>query len=201
MAFQSEISDQEHLDRLRGGDESALRTIFDRYYAQLLGDVFPYIQDEDTCQDLVQEVFVELWRKRSTIEIHTSLRAYLRRAAINRALNYIKVNRRTVLEETDSWKDTADLSSDEIQQQARQEGLEDALRQAIEELPEKCRLVFSLSRFEQLSHKEIAEQLGISTKTIENQITKAMRLLRAALHKYSKLSSVVILALKWWWYG
>ncbi|MBK6932798.1 MAG: sigma-70 family RNA polymerase sigma factor [Saprospirales bacterium] len=76
-----------------------------------------------------------------------------------------------------------------------------ALHQAISQLPEKCRLVFSLSRFEHLSHREISTRLGISVKTIENQITKAMRLLREAMIKHTHLSPVVILLLKWWWGG
>jgi len=178
-----------------------LRAIFDQHYPLLLGDIHRYIPDEDTCQDLAQEVFVEFWRKRSVLEIHTSLRAYLRRAAINRALNFIKANRRTVLDAGDQWGEMADTDFEDLQLQGKQEDLEAALREAIEHLPEKCRLVFSLSRFEQMSHKEIAAELDISTKTIENQITKAMRLLREAMLKYSKLSSVVILALKWWWSG
>lgn len=194
-------SEQVWLAGLRKGDESALRKIFDKHYPLLVGDVYQYIADEDTCKDLAQEVLVELWRKRETLEIHTSLRAYLRRAAVNRALNYIKSNRRTVLDEPDQWTETADSSAQDIQIKNRQETMEAVLRQAIEQLPEKCRLVFSLSRFENRSHREISEALGISVKTIENQITKAMKLLRAALANYSDLSPMVILALIWWMKG
>lgn len=183
---------------LREGDEAALRSIFDHHYPLIVGDVYRYIPDLDTCKDLAQEVFVELWRKRETLEVHTSLRAYLRRAGINRALNYIKVNRRTLLEDTaDFWADKEDSTQQEITRKNEQDSLEAALQAAIQQLPEKCRLVFSLSRFEQLSHKEIAQQLGISVKTIENQITKAMKLLREALLKYPDLSPVVICMLYW----
>ena len=72
------------------------------------------------------------------------------------------------------------------------EGKENALYAAIDSLPEKCRVVFNLSRFEELSHKQIAEQLGISTKTIENQITKALKILREALIKHPNLSAIGI---------
>ena len=201
MPAAPDTTEQIWLTELRAGDQSALRKIFDQYYPLLLSDIYHYVPDEDSCKDLVQEVFVELWKKRETLHIHSSLRAYLRRAAINRALNYIKVQRRTQLEDTATWADTADKSLQDIDHKNVQERREAALHQAIEQLPEKCRLVFSLSRFEQLSHREIAEQLGISVKTIENQITKAMRQLRETMLKYPDLSSVVILALKWWWIG
>jgi RNA polymerase sigma-70 factor (ECF subfamily) len=157
------------------------------------------VPDEDTCQDLAQEVFVELWRKRSDLDIHTSLRAYLRRAAVNRALNYLKTNKHFVSEASEHFAHVTDTSARDISRKLEQEALEDALHAAIETLPEKCRAVFSLSRFEQMSHREIADQLGISVKTIENQITKAMKILREALLRHADLSPVVIWALKCWW--
>jgi RNA polymerase sigma-70 factor (ECF subfamily) len=186
------------LAALSHGDESALRQIFDRYYNTLLGNVYRIVPDEDTCQDLVQEVFVELWRKRAEIDIHTSLQAYLRRAAVNRALNFLKTQRRIQLQESDEWATSADTSQADIRMLEKQESLEAALHRAIELLPEKCRLVFSLSRFEQMSHREIAAQLDISVKTIENQITKAMKLLREVMLRSRDLSPVVIWLLNYW---
>lgn len=192
-------SEQQWLAQLRSGDEMALRRIFDRYYAALLGDVYRIVPDEDTCQDLAQEVFVELWKKRSELDIHTSLRAYLRRAAVNRALNYLKSSRRFSFGDTGNASDSADTSERDISVKHEQDTLEEALHAAIDTLPEKCRIVFSPSRFEDMSHREISEHLGISVKTIENQITKAMKILRQILVRYSELSPVVILALKCWW--
>lgn len=198
METSTNTSEQQDLARLRQGDTAALRRLFDQHYPRLLSAVYPYVSDEETCKDLAQDVFVELWNKRETLGIHTSLGAYLRRAVVNRALNYIKANRRTVLDESTDRHDVADTSAQDIRHKNEQERLETVLHAAIERLPEKCRLVFSLSRFEHLSHREIAEQLGISVKTIENQITKAMRLLREAMLEHRHLSPVVILALKWW---
>lgn len=200
MISNTDSTDPQWLDALRAGDERALRAIFDRYYSVLLGDIYRIIPDEDTCQDLAQEVFVELWRKRGELDIHTSLRAYLRRAAVNRALNYLKTSRRFVFDESEQLTRSADTSESDILNKQEQETLEAALHAAIDTLPEKCRVVFSLSRFEQMSHREIAEKLGISIKTIENQITKAMKTLRDILAKHSDLSPVVIWALKWWWW-
>lgn len=199
MIPHTDTSEQEWLAALREGDESALRRIFDRHYSRLIGVIYRIVPDEDSCQDLAQEVFVELWRKRSELDIHTSLRAYLHRAAVNRALNYLKTSRRFVFDEPEHLARTADSSVRDIGNKVEQETLEAALHAAIETLPEKCRVVFSLSRFEQLSHREIAERLGISVKTIENQITKAMKILRDALVRHADLSPVVIWALKYWW--
>lgn len=198
MASGQNSTEQSLLTALGKGDESALRQIFDRYYSSLLSTVYRIIPDEDTCQDLVQEVFVELWRKRADLDIHTSLQAYLRRAAVNRALNFLKTQRKTQLQEPDDWSAEADTSQTDIRLLEKQESLEAALHRAIDQLPEKCRLVFSLSRFEQMSHREIAGQLGISVKTIENQITKAMKFLREVLVHSRDLSPVVIWLVNYW---
>jgi RNA polymerase sigma-70 factor (ECF subfamily) len=191
-----ESAEQRWLAALRSGDEGALRAIFNRHYPLLLGDIYRIIADQDTCKDLAQEVFVELWKKRKEIDIHTSLRAYLRRAGVNRALNYLKSNKRFQIELNENLiPDSADTTIADRQEQDARENLENALGQALDTLPEKCRAVFSLSRFEQLSHKEIAEQLGISTKTVENQITKAMKILREFANRHRDLSQIVILCL------
>lgn len=186
----------ELLAAIKRGEQGALNKLFHQHYTLLLSDVYRLIKDEDTCKDIAQEVFVELWNKRETLDVHTSLRAYLRRAAVNRALNHIKTSKRTVLDDdAQHWAETGENTEDTMEIHDRAETREQLLRQAIDALPEKCRLVFSLSRFDNMSHKEIAEKLGISVKTIENQITKAMKLLREALRRHTHLSPVVILML------
>lgn len=188
----------QQLSALRQGDPKALRAIFDQHYPPLAKALRRYISDQETCKDIVQDVFVEIWNKRASIEIHTTLYGYLWQATLNKGLNYINTSRRIVLNEPDDWAEEEDNSEQEIANKLAKENLEQALREAIEQLPEKCRLVFSLSRFEHLSHREISEQLGISTKTIENQITKAMKVLRAILTSRPELSAIVIFTLKYW---
>lgn len=192
-----ETTEQQLLSALRFGNEAALRQIFDRHYPLVLSDIYRLIPDRDTCQDLAQELFVELWNKRESLDVHSSLRAYLRRAAVNKSLNYIKASRRFQFEDTDDLGHLPDTSASDTQKREKQDSLEATLHTAIDALPEKCRIVFNLSRFEQLSHREIAEKLGISVKTIENQITKAMKMLRDAMANYTELSPAVILWLKW----
>lgn len=191
------------LSKLRNGEETALREIFDQYYSWLLSEASKVLNDDDSCKDVVQEVFVELWRRRESLEIRQSLPAYLKRATFNRAINLLKSQQRFSFSD-DIWKEGDSQEFQEMdfaEEQAKiieNESLSTDLQTAIESLPEKCRLVFRLSRFEERSHREIAEQLGISVKTIENQITKALRILRAAMVNRQKLSSIVILALEWW---
>jgi len=169
------------LERLKEGDEAALKKIFDAYYPDLVARIFRIIPDPDACQDIAQDVIVELWNRRDSLEIHSSLGGYLNKAAVNRALNYIKSRNRNVIDASAELPDSADVSDINMVSAEHNEELESRLHDAIGKLPERCRAVFALSRFEGLSHKEIAERLGISVKTIENQITKAMKLLRESL--------------------
>lgn len=192
-------SEQQLVSALQFGNEGAFREIFDRHYPLLLTDIYRIVRDEDACQDLAQELFVDLWNKRDSIDIHTSLRAYLRRAAVNKSLNYLKSSRRFFVNDLETMPEAADDSAQEIRHKESQESLEEVLHRAIDSLPEKCRVVFNLSRFEQLSHREIAEKLGISVKTIENQITKALKSLRESMAGYGELSPAVILWLKCCW--
>jgi RNA polymerase sigma-70 factor, ECF subfamily len=191
-----EHSELAWLADLKSGKEDALRAIFDQHYAALVGDAQRLIRDTDTCRDLAQEVFVELWRKREHIEVHSSLRAYLRRAVVNKALNHLKSSQKFLFTDADDLDSPEDSFAATLAQE-NQDNLEAALHAAVESLPEKCRIVFSLSRFEDMTHKEIADRLQISVKTIENQITKAMKILRETMIAYRELSSIVILLALW----
>lgn len=191
----ADSNEQLWLSALLTDDEGALRSIFDHYYAGLLQDAWRITGDTDAARDLVQDVFVELWKKRREIAVHTSLRAYLRRAVLNRALNYLKANRRTALDLPDNLQQIPDTTAADLAQQEDMEQREARVRAAIAALPEKCRIVFMLSRFEQMSHKEIAEKLNISVKTIENQITKAIKILRENLLNHPDLYALIIFLL------
>jgi RNA polymerase sigma-70 factor (ECF subfamily) len=198
MSITPYASAEEDLEQLRRGCTAALRRIFDRYYPELVAAVFYYTSDEESSKDIVQEVFTELWIRRQTLNIRLSLGAYLRRAAINRALNYLKTRQRYQFhDDTTPWQDLADLSEHDRQWKEHQDDLEMQLRHAIEQLPERCRIVFMLSRFEGMSHRAIAEQLGISVKTIENQLIRATRLLRQALESHRYLPVIVLLWIKY----
>lgn len=161
--------------------------MFKRYYAFLCQVVYKIIPKAEVAEDIVQELFADLWRKREQLEFTGSIQGYLRRAAVNKTLNYIRDNKFRFEEE----EQIAQMPSDHEQASARVEmtELQEAIDKAVDSLPERCRAVFALSRYEQLSHQEIAAQLGISVKTVENQITKALRILRDELGPYIKTDS------------
>lgn len=174
-------SDEELLTRVKGGDKIAFRRLFDRHYRTLLGTAINILRDLDKGKDAVQEVLLNLWQKRDQIEVRGEVGTYLKRSVINRALNQIR-REKPFVETAEVAEKPLDAAS-AVDQLAHAQ-LQEALQAALAQLPERCRLVFVLKRLEGLSQKEIAAQLDISTKTVENQITKAAKHLAEALKAY-----------------
>ncbi len=171
------------LIRLLGDDsERAIVLLFEAYYSYICKAVYKIIPDAVLVEDLAQEVFLELWRKRSQLRITTSLKAYLRRAAVNKALNYIRDERVNLTDERRVPEIRAKQAGALERMEAQE--LQAVIDRAVDSLPDRCRIIFVLSRFEDRTYKEIAEQLGISVKTVENQISKALRALRKQLGPY-----------------
>ena len=177
-----ETSDHTLINGIRAGDRSAFRQLFDRYYKILLGTAINILKAEQHGKDCVQEVFLSIWKNREKLEIRSAVAPYLKRAVINRALNQIKAGKPFVDAETTLAEKPSQLT-DALDDLALSE-LETALEAALETLPERCRMVFVMKRLEGMSQKEIAQALNISTKTVENQITKAMKVLTRALQRY-----------------
>src|SRR4051794_36467953 len=149
------------------------------------------LKDEMEAEEIVQNVFVRLWEKQNSLRIETSLKAYLYRMIYNDCMNQIK-HKAVVLkfqkEKMYVMKNERNNADDRISSTQLNEQLSNALL----ELPQQCRTVFQLSRFEELKYREIAVQLGISEKTVENQMGKALKLLRMKLVDFLPL--IIILA-------
>lgn len=147
------------------------------------------LQDELMAEEIVQTVFLKLWENRNRMSIHTSLRAYLYKSVYHESLNYLKhkkVQRRYIEEAVvEQKRQQADdvVADTELRHQ---------LHAALQRLPEKCRTVFQLSRFEELRYQEIAERLGISVKTVEAHMGKALKLLRLRLADFLPLLIVIL---------
>jgi len=169
------------LTRLRQSDKNVLRDLFDEHYLTLCKLMYPYIKEKSLVEDLAQEVFLRIWEKRLTIKISTSVGGYLRRMAINEALAYLRKKKVFEQEFTDTVPHQHDQSGEEHYLHGELNG---RIGIAINKLPPKCRTVFQLSRFEELTYREIAERLDISIKTVENQMGKALRILRESLKDY-----------------
>ncbi len=179
MKPQKHYTDEELTEALSMGRKEAIENIFLQYYSFVRIKVHRIVKDEHAAEDVAQEVFFEIWKNRSKLPIISSFKAYLQRASVNRAMNYVR-------DLKIKWDDEDKLmgeSSEEISalQQVELKDFQNEVDQAIDSLPEKCRVVFILSRFEDMSHKEISEHLGISVKTVENHMTKALKLLKQQL--------------------
>ena len=179
---------------LQQGDESALKSIFNQYYKYLLVTAYNIVGDNSKAKDLVQDVFFEIWKKRSQINIQYSLKAYLRKAVVNRGLNYLKMHQRIDWGEEHFDVQTPDQTASP-HTLVEASDLQTIINNTIDNLPPKCKTIFSLSRFEKISHKEIAQKLDISTKTIENHITKALKLIRTAVDQYNDLGIFILFSL------
>lgn len=158
--------------------------LFRQHYPFVCQVVYKYVADRSKVEDIAQEIFAELWIKKDVIQIHTSIGSYLRRMAITRALNYIRDTKKYNWDELDM---TSEVIRESISGHAsaldrlEESELRIRIQKAINQLPEKCRIVFLLSRHDELTYAEISRQLNISIKTVENQIGKALKLLRSAL--------------------
>ena len=182
IANHMSINGSELVSLLSQDAEKALKQMYDQYYTYLCYAVYNVLPDRNVSEDIVQEVFFEIWKKRETLNITSSLRAYLKRAAINRTLNYIR-DRKIKFEEEDTALAVADTRV-EVTKEMEADELKVKIAEAMNELPEKCRIVFGMSRYEEMSYKEIAEKLDISVKTVENQISKALKMMRLSLAQY-----------------
>jgi RNA polymerase sigma-70 factor, ECF subfamily len=170
--------------RVRAGDETALGVIFRAFVLPLCIFAHRYVDSRDTAAELVQDVFYRIWRGRENWQVEESLKAYLYRATRNRVLDFLKHQR---LERRWAERSLREHSAETARPPAAQdEALEArelaaALERALEELPERRRLVFLLRWRDGLSHREIAGRLGVSVKTVENQLTRAISSLRQRL--------------------
>lgn len=154
-------------------DEAAFRKVFGRYYPRMLAFLRSFLQSDDDAEDVAQNVFVKLWMKREVLLDREYLDIYLFRMTVNFAINFSKVRKRHVGLEDIDLPDELDPGL-EFDSRNRL----DTIFKAVSEMPEKRREVFILSRLHGMSHKEIAEKLNVSAKTVENHINFALRELR-----------------------
>lgn len=157
-----------------------MKSLYQKYYNILCSQVFHILKDRIVTEDIVQEVFAEIWKKREELNINQSIEGYLKRACRNRSLNYIRDNKI-------KWEDDSQLinlqdSTVSTVDKLSVIELEKEIKEGVMTLPEKCGIVFSLSRYEEMSYLEIAQELGISVKTVENQISKALKILREKIY-------------------
>jgi RNA polymerase sigma-70 factor (ECF subfamily) len=179
------LNNEEVIPLLLSGDEATFERVYKQYLRPLHVYAISMLRDEDVAKGMVQNVFLKLWERRDRLSLSGSLQAYLYGAVYNECLNNIrhqkvKVNHQQYAVYTMNDNDTGGTGMELLD-------LKEKLQQALNELPEKCRTVFQLSRFEELKYQEIADRLSISIKTVEAQMGKALKILRLKLVDYLPL--------------
>jgi RNA polymerase sigma-70 factor (ECF subfamily) len=163
--------------------------IFRLHYANLCAYAYKYLQEKEASEELVQDVFFKLWVKRTEIDIQSSLKSYLYRAVRNGALNvisHLKIREEYKASNEQNRLDTEMQDGDELVGSE----LNQCIQSSLMKMPEQRRRIFVMSRYEDLKYREIAEQLGVSIKTVESQMTKALKFLRVELREYLPLISL-----------
>lgn len=184
-------SDQQVFLAIQSGQTPAFEMLFKTHYQPLCRYANSYLKDPDGAEEIVQAAFIGFWEKRKSISIDTSLKSYLYRVIRNSCLNELKheqVKQKYFANETLK----GEAQSQPADQLAIHVELEEKIREAIQTLPEQCRLIFRMSRFEELKYQEIADQLNLSVKTVENQMGKALKIMRVQLKEYLPLLAILM---------
>ena len=161
-------------------DEAAFEQVFKTHFKRLHAYAFTILRDEVEAEEIVQQVFFKLWERNENLSLSGSVSSYLYRAVHNESLNYIKhqkVRSNHQLHVAYSMKNEVEHPAKKVMAGE----LEKKIHTALNELPEQCRTIFQMSRFDELKYREIADKLDISVKTVENQMGKALKLLREKL--------------------
>lgn len=185
-----EYSNRDIETAFKSGDQKVFEVIFRAYYKSLCRYASGFVNDPDDAEELVQQVFVAIWERRNDFRIEVSVKSYLYRAVHNRCLNFIAQLKVRTMYANEKVND--EFPVEQPMAHLRQRELQERIREALLKLPEQCGIVFKLSRYEELKYAEIASHLGISIKTVENQMGKALRIMREELKEYLPLLVVLI---------
>jgi RNA polymerase sigma-70 factor (ECF subfamily) len=173
------LPDEKLLLLLQQGRKDAFESLFRKYYHPLWRYSVKFVRDSNEAEEIVQEFFIYLWEKKATLTLPDSVPVYLHVAIKNRCLNHLKkkIHAHSPIEEQ---ADARHYEPNHMETEELTQGIEEAINR----LPEKCRIIFLLSRQSQFSYKEIAEQLSISVKTVESQMGIALKKLKEHLLRH-----------------
>jgi len=186
------IDEKYLIEGLKNGNKLIFEEVYRDYYVPLCYYCLRYVETLEDSEEIVQDLFVKIWEKRDSMEINTSLKAYLYRSVQNYALNFLskkKTQERYMMIQSRQLNDDFGIEKNELVE----EELRVLLKHAILQLPDKRRRIFELSRFEGMKYSRIAEKLSISVKTVESQMTKALKYLRVVLKDYTPIIAFILL--------
>lgn len=167
--------------------------VFKEHFKRLHAYASTILKDADDAEEMVQNVFFKLWEKREKLEELQSVAAYLYRAVHNECMNFLKHEKVKTAYEAHAVHH-GNISS-AAEDTAGKKELEQRVQSALNDLPEQCRTIFQMSRFEELKYREIADRLGLSVKTVENQMGKALKILRTKLSDYITVVGLLLITL------
>ncbi len=171
-------------NKIRNGDMGAFEQVFRKYYESLCAFAVVYVKDQDLVEEMVQDVFFNFWQKRESLTIQSSLKSYLFSMVKNKCLQYLrreKIGQRVMTQIKADYENTENPDPASVYRLAE---MNKTFQEALEELPERTRKIFEMSRFEGKKYKEIAELLSISIKTVEANMGKALKHFRLRMHDY-----------------
>lgn len=190
------MNETQFTEALNKGDIKVFEEAYKLYFKPLHCYAYTMLKDELAAEEIVQNLFLKLWEKKEKIDIQTSVKAYLYKAVYFDSLNFIKHEKVKTTYQTQTAYVMKNTKADAATDKLYHRNLEERLRTAMNDLPEQCRTVFQLSRFEELKYREIASRLGISEKTVENHMGKALRLLRLKLVDFITILVLSIIHIK-----
>ena len=174
-------TDSDIIPQIAQGNKSAFETLFKSHYANLCGYAVRYVWELEQAEEIVQDLFFNIWNKRSDLYISSSIESYLFRAVRNACLNYLK---RKKIRENYASSVQETHNPQDVDNPVETLELQKKIDETVESMPPERKKIFLLSRHEGLKYKEIAEQLGISVKTVEAQMGKALKFLREELKEF-----------------
>ena len=180
------------ISELKDGNTKAYETLFKQWYEPLCRYAHSMLHDQDETEDIVQKIFCKLWDQHEKLEIHTSIKSYLYKMTHNACLNKIKqLQMQAEHHEIIAYRSIS--TTNHVEQTLAHKELRQQIELAIAALPERCREVFLLSRMQNLSYIQIAQQMLISPNTVETQIVKALKILRTKLKDYLWVGMLLLL--------
>ena len=199
----NQLTDGQLLEGIKQNDSESFELLFRRYFNRLKYFTFSFVKDDMLAKDIVQEVFIKIWEKRATIK-DISLEVFLFKMVRNQCLNYLR-HVRVVENRTGNLKEATqmeelyriDIVRDEPYLLIEKE-LEQEIVQVMDELPDKCREVFQLSRIDGLMNAEIAEKLDVSVKNVEKHMTKALKHFREHFNDRLPLQVIILVLLNYY---
>jgi RNA polymerase sigma-70 factor (family 1) len=180
MSAYSAYTDHELVDLLKSDDHSAFNEIFERYGPVLISFAYRKVYDVDLAQDLVHDVFTDLWAKRLSHQISKGFEPFIFTSVRNRILDHHK-HRKVSQRYLDNFKEYMTQSEDSADHLVREHDLAALIEREVAALPEKMRIVFELSRHTDMSRKEIAEHLGMPEETVKTNMHRALKILKGRL--------------------